>query len=179
KSESGHGKTLVKVDGKNYTFLNSKCGRAHLLRRKPRKVRWTILYRRKHKKSQEEETNKKRTRRTQQFQRAIAGASLNGIMAKSNQGSEVRKARREQAIRAAKEQKESQKATEKAAAPPKPKAAPEQKAAKNVAKAAPRVGGKNYFKILNKSSTYWFSFPAARNRTGCLLARVDLLQPEE
>ncbi|XP_045466104.1 60S ribosomal protein L24 [Harmonia axyridis] len=138
----GHGKTLVKVDGKNYTFLNSKCERAHLMRRNPRKVTWTILYRRKHKKGQEEETTKKRTRRTQKFQRAIVGASLNDIMARRNQRPEVRQAQREQAIRAAKEQKKSQKATKKAAAPPKPKAAPKQKAAKNVAKAAPRVGGK-------------------------------------
>ncbi|XP_045480988.1 60S ribosomal protein L24-like, partial [Harmonia axyridis] len=141
KSDSGHGKTLVKVDGRNYTFLNSKCERAHLLRN-PRKVTWAILYRRKHKKSQEEETTKKRTRRTQKFQRAIVGAPLNGIMAKRNQGPEVRKAQGEQAIGAVKEQKKSQKATKRAAAPPKPKAAPKQKAAKNVEKAAPRVGGK-------------------------------------
>ncbi|XP_044756645.1 60S ribosomal protein L24 [Coccinella septempunctata] len=138
----GHGKTLVKVDGKSFTFLNSKCERAHLMRRNPRKVTWTILYRRKHKKGQEEETTKKRTRRTQKFQRAIVGASLNDIMAKRNQRPEVRKAQREQAIRAAKEQKKSQKAAKKTTAAPKAKAAPKQKAAKNVAKAAPRVGGK-------------------------------------
>ncbi|XP_045480985.1 60S ribosomal protein L24-like, partial [Harmonia axyridis] len=113
----------------------------HLLRN-PRKVTWAILYRRKHKKSQEEETTKKRTRRTHKFQRAIVGAPLNGIMAKRNQGPEVRKAQGEQAIGAVKEQKKSQKATKRAAAPPKPKAAPKQKAAKNVEKAAPRVGGK-------------------------------------
>jgi large subunit ribosomal protein L24e len=57
------------------------------------------LYRRKHKKGQEEEATKKRTRRTQKFQRAIVGASLNDIMAKRNQRPEVRKAQREQAIR--------------------------------------------------------------------------------
>ena len=56
-------------------------------------------YRRKHKKGQEEEQTKKRTRRTQKFQRAIVGASLTDIMAKRNMKPEVRKAQREQAIR--------------------------------------------------------------------------------
>ncbi|KAL3278246.1 hypothetical protein HHI36_013584 [Cryptolaemus montrouzieri] len=138
----GHGKTMVKVDGKSFTFLNSKCERAHLMKRNPRKVTWTVLYRRKHKKGQEEETSKKRTRRTQKFQRAIVGASLNDILAKRNQRPEVRKAQREQAIRAAKEQKKTQKAAKKATAPAKAKPASKQKVAKNVAKAAPRVGGK-------------------------------------
>ncbi|XP_065156638.1 large ribosomal subunit protein eL24 [Atheta coriaria] len=138
----GHGKTLVKIDGKSYTFLSSKCEAAHLMKRNPRKVTWTVLYRRKHKKGQEEEAQKKRTRRTQKFQRAIVGASLNDILAKRNQRPEVRKAQREQAIRAAKEQKKSTKVAKKPAAATKAKAAPKTKAAKNVAKAAPRVGGK-------------------------------------
>ncbi|MCQ9140784.1 ribosomal protein L24e family protein, partial [Bacillus amyloliquefaciens] len=97
----GHGKTMVKVDGKTFTFLNSKCEAAHLMRRNPRKVTWTVLYRRKFKKGQEEEQAKKRTRRTQKYQRAIVGASLSDIMAKRNMKPEVRKAQREQAIKAA------------------------------------------------------------------------------
>ncbi|CAH0605803.1 unnamed protein product [Chrysodeixis includens] len=139
----GHGKTMVKVDGKSFTFLNSKCEAAHLMRRNPRKVTWTVLYRRKFKKGQEEEQAKKRTRRTQKFQRAIVGASLSDIMAKRNMKPEVRKAQREQAIKAAKEQKKSTKAAKKAAAPaPKAKTAPKAKAAKVSQKSAPRVGGK-------------------------------------
>lgn len=43
---------------------------------------------------------------------------------------------------AAKEQKKATKATKKAAAPPKAKNVTKTKAAKNVQKAAPRVGGK-------------------------------------
>ena len=73
--------------------------RAHLLKRNPRKVTWTVLYRRKHRKGIEEETSKKRTKRTQKFQRAVVGATLQDIMAKRNQKPEVRKAQREQAIR--------------------------------------------------------------------------------
>uniref|UniRef100_A0A182N8Q4 Large ribosomal subunit protein eL24 n=1 Tax=Anopheles dirus TaxID=7168 RepID=A0A182N8Q4_9DIPT len=136
------GKTLVKADGKTFTFLNKKCERSFLMKRNPRKVKWTVLYRRKHKKGVVEEATKKRTRRTQKFQRAIVGASLAEIMAKRNMKPEVRKAQREQAIKAAKEAKKA-KTTEK-----KPKAAapnPKQqktKAAKVSQKAAPRVGGK-------------------------------------
>ncbi|XP_015123860.1 60S ribosomal protein L24 [Diachasma alloeum] len=139
----GHGKTMVKVDGKTFTFLNSKCEAAHLMKRNPRKVTWTVLYRRKHKKGQEEEQAKRRTRRTQKFNRAIVGASLTDILAKRNMKPEIRKAQREQAIKVAKEQKKAAKAVKKAAAPPKTKAtAKKDKAAKVTQKAAPRVGGK-------------------------------------
>lgn len=69
------------------------------MKRNPRKVTWTVLYRRKHKKGIEEEAVKKRSRRTQKFQRAIVGASLTEIMAKRNMKPEVRKAQREQAIK--------------------------------------------------------------------------------
>merc|ERR1711951_209287 len=117
----------VKADGKTYKFLSSRTQKAHDLKRNPRKITWTVLYRRKHKKGIEEDVSKKRTRRTQKFQRAVVGASLTDILAKRNQKPEVRKAQREQAIRAAKESKAQK---------------PTQKATKNVKAAAPRVGGK-------------------------------------
>ena len=72
------------------------------MKRNPREIRWTILYRRKHKKGSIEEQNKKRTRKNQKFNRAYAGATLEQIMQKRNQTTEVRKAQREQAIRYAK-----------------------------------------------------------------------------
>jgi len=58
-----------------------------------------LSFRRKHKKGQEEEQTKKRTRRAQKFQRAIVGASLTDILAKRNMKPEIRKAQREQAIK--------------------------------------------------------------------------------
>merc|ERR1711953_854459 len=132
--------------GKSYKFLSGRTHKAHMLKRNPRKVTWTVLYRRKHKKGIEEETAKKRTKRTQKFQRAVVGATLQDIMAKRNQKPEVRKAQREQAIRAAKELKKTAKATTKkpaAATAPKAKSAKAaQKAPKQQIKAAPRVGGK-------------------------------------
>merc|ERR1712025_267113 len=139
------GRTLVKSDGKVFKFLDGRSHRAHLLKRNPRKVTWTVLYRRKHRKGIEEETSKKRTKRTQKFQRAVVGATLQDIMAKRNQKPEVRKAQRDQAVRAAKELKKTQKATAKKAAPaaaPKKQAKADQKAQKPMQKAAPRVGGK-------------------------------------
>merc|ERR1711926_46752 len=137
------GITYIKADGKTFRFLDGRSKKAHLLKRNPRKVTWTVLYRRKHRKGVEEETSKKRTKRTHKFQRAIVGASLNEILAKRNQKPELRKAQRDEAIRAAKEVKKTKKDTKKTTAPKdaKPKAKPT-KAAKNVAKSAPRVGGK-------------------------------------
>ena len=69
------------------------------MKKNPRKINWTVLYRRKHRKGILEETSKKRTRRNVKFQRAITGASLGDIMARRNQKPEVRKAQREQNIR--------------------------------------------------------------------------------
>merc|ERR1712012_1091919 len=122
------GRTLVKADGKSYKFLSSRTHKAHMLKRNPRKITWTVLYRRKHKKGLEEDVTKKRTRRAQKFQRAVVGATLQDIMAKRNQKPEVRKAQREQAVRAAKDAKK-QTASKKAPSGDK-KAQKAQKAAK-------------------------------------------------
>merc|ERR1711879_795229 len=96
----------------------------------------------KHKKGLEEDVTKKRTRRAQKFQRAVVGATLQDIMAKRNQKPEVRKAQREQAVRAAKDAK---KQAAKAKAPTqvdKKAKKGDNKAVKNVQKSAPRVGGR-------------------------------------
>ncbi|KAM4701418.1 large ribosomal subunit protein eL24 [Discoglossus pictus] len=139
----GHGRRYARIDGKVFQFLNAKCESAFLSKRNPRQINWTVLYRRKHKKGQSEEIQKKRSRRAVKFQRAITGASLAEIMAKRNQKPEVRKAQREQAIRAAKEAKKAKQATKKTAPAKAPsKTAPKQKIAKPVKMAAPRVGGK-------------------------------------
>merc|ERR1711992_48347 len=140
---------MGKVDGKSYKFLSGKTHKAHLLKRNPREVTWTVLYRRKHKKGLEEDVQKKRNKRTQKFQRAVVGATLQDIVAKRNQKPEVRKAQREQAIRAAKELKKTAKAATKKTAPASTATAAKaksakaaQKAQKPAMKAAPRVGGK-------------------------------------
>ena len=122
-------------------FLSSRTHKAHILKRNPRETSWTVLYRRKHKKGTEEDVTKRRNKRTQKFQRAVVGATLQDIMAKRNQKPEVRKAQREQAVRAAKDAKK-QAATKKAPAAVDKKAKKAEKAVKNVQKSAVRVGGK-------------------------------------
>merc|ERR1711970_711432 len=72
------------------------------MKRNPRNISWTVLYRKKHKKGTQEEVAKKRTRRTVKFQRSIQGASLDQILAKRNQKPEAREAQRNQAVKAAK-----------------------------------------------------------------------------
>merc|ERR1719245_2669862 len=145
KIQPGRGKTIVRADGRVVQFLNSRCERAYLKKKNPREIRWTILYRRLHKKGVEEQEAKRRTRRTQKFQRAVVGASLTDIMAKRNMKPEVRKAQREQAIRAAKEKAKTSKpaaASKKPAMKDSKAQKANQKATKNVKAAAPRVGGK-------------------------------------
>ncbi|XP_048768410.1 60S ribosomal protein L24-like [Ostrea edulis] len=139
----GHGKRIVKVDGRVFQFLNSKCEASHKMKRNPREINWTVLYRRKHKKGNLEEIAKKRTRRTTKFTRAVTGLSLAEINARRNQKPEVRKAQREQAIRAAKEKQKAKDALKKqqktqAARTAQPKMKPTQKGAAP----KPRVGGK-------------------------------------
>merc|ERR1711992_260539 len=129
KCYPSRGITYVKADGKTFRFLDGRSKKAHMLKRR---------------KGVEEETAKKRTKRTHKFQRAIVGASLNEILAKRNQKPELRKAQRDEAIRAAKETKKSTKSTKAKSAPKdaKPKTKAPKAAAKNVQKSAPRVGGK-------------------------------------
>merc|ERR1711879_965287 len=90
----GHGRRMVRTDGRVYNFISHKACMSHMMKRNPREIPWTVLYRRKHKKGQQEELTKRRTRRTQKFTRAITGATLSDIMAKRNQKPEVRKAQR-------------------------------------------------------------------------------------
>eukprot|EP00794_Sanderia_malayensis_P000188 gene188-801_t len=136
----GHGKRYIRIDGKLFNFLNKKCERSFLMKRNPRKITWTVLYRKKHKKGTQEEVAKKRTRRTTKFQRSIQGASLDAILAKRNMKPEVRQAQRDQAVKVAKEKAKAKKADKKASS----KTATKQKskASKIVKSSAPRVGGK-------------------------------------
>merc|ERR1712168_1086802 len=134
KIQPGRGKTMVRTDGRVMVFLNSRCEAAYLMKKNPREVRWTVLYRRLHKKGVEEEVAKRRTRRTQKFQRAIVGASLTDIMAKRNMKPEVRKAQREQAIRAAKEKAKATKAAKTSKKPAAPAAGGKAKAAQKAPK---------------------------------------------
>lgn len=147
KIHPGHGKRVVRADGKIQIFLSKKCQRAVRLKRNPRDIPWTVLYRRKHKKGihAEDNTQKKRVKRTVQIaSRAIGDFTVEALLAKRNQRPEFRRQQREAAIKSAKETIRAQKAEKKKEKSKieKKAAAPKTKAAKPVKTQAPRVGGK-------------------------------------
>ncbi|KAK0532446.1 60S ribosomal protein L24 [Tilletia horrida] len=94
----GRGKLYVRGDSKTFRFITSKNESLFLQRKNPRKIAWTVFYRRMHKKGITEEVAKKRSRRTVKHQRAVVGASMEQISARRNQKPEVRAAARQQAI---------------------------------------------------------------------------------
>ncbi|KAI1612259.1 60S ribosomal protein L24 [Exophiala viscosa] len=113
----GKGKLYVRGDSKIFRFQNGKTESLFLQRKNPRRIAWTILYRRMHKKGISEEVAKKRTRRTVKHQRAIVGASLDVIKERRSQRPEARAAARQAAIKDSKDKKateESKKKAEKA-----------------------------------------------------------------
>ena len=113
----GKGKLYIRGDSKIFRFQNGKTESLFLQRKNPRRIAWTVLFRRQHKKGITEEAAKKRTRRTVKHQRAIVGASLDVIKERRSMRPEARSAARAAAIREGKEKKaaaESKKKAEKA-----------------------------------------------------------------
>ncbi|KTW30686.1 hypothetical protein T552_00399 [Pneumocystis carinii B80] len=110
----GKGKIYVRGDNKVFRFSCRKTGSLFIQRKNPRKITWTILYRRMHKKGITEEVAKKRARRTMKFQRAIVGASLEVIRERQNQREEVRLEARRKAIKEGKEKKQAQESLKRA-----------------------------------------------------------------
>ncbi|CAD6974290.1 unnamed protein product, partial [Tilletia controversa] len=92
---------------RTFRFISSKNESLFLQRKNPRKIAWTVFYRRMHKKGITEEVAKKRSRRTVKHQRAVVGASMEQISARRNQKPEVRAAARTEAIAKSKSDKKS------------------------------------------------------------------------
>ncbi|KAG2199994.1 ribosomal protein L24e-domain-containing protein [Mucor mucedo] len=116
-SFSGHkiypskGKTYVRIDS------SGKAASYFIQRLNPRKIKWTVIYRRLNKKGMTEEAAKKRSRRTVKHERAVVGASWDAIRAKRNQKPDARAAARQAAISKSKDAKKAAAAAKKAAAP--------------------------------------------------------------
>ncbi|SGZ54838.1 CIC11C00000001483 [Sungouiella intermedia] len=110
----GRGTLFVRGDSKVFRFQSSKSASLFHQRKNPRRVSWTVLYRRHHKKGISEESSKKRTRRAVKHQRPIVGASLEFIKERRNQKPAERKASREQRLAKAKEAAKLKKAERKA-----------------------------------------------------------------
>mmetsp|Transcript_19453 Transcript_19453/g.65270 ORF Transcript_19453/g.65270 Transcript_19453/m.65270 type:complete len:160 (-) Transcript_19453:155-634(-) len=137
----GHGITYVRLDNKAFKFVSAKVKCYFQHRWNPRKLAWTQMYRRLHKKGTLEETQKKRTRKiVKGANKAVVGASLDIIKQKRNQKPEVRAAAREAALREVKERNRAKQAAKKTAPKPsggKPMDKPMGKQPK-----APKGGGK-------------------------------------
>ncbi|EOO01622.1 putative 60s ribosomal protein l24 protein [Phaeoacremonium minimum UCRPA7] len=110
----GKGKLFVRGDSKIFRFQNGKSESLFLQRKNPRRIAWTVLYRRQHRKGISEEVAKKRSRRTVKSQRAIVGASLDVIKERRSMRPEARSAARLQAIKESKEKKQEAAAAKKA-----------------------------------------------------------------
>ncbi|KAI8077632.1 ribosomal protein L24e-domain-containing protein [Thamnidium elegans] len=122
-SFSGHkiypskGKTYVRIDSRHFRFISGKACSYFIQRLNPRKIKWTVIYRRLNKKGMQEEFQKKRSRRTVKHERAVVGASWDAIRAKRNQKPDARAAARQAAISKSKDAKKAAAAAKKAAAP--------------------------------------------------------------
>ncbi|CUS21153.1 LAQU0S02e07162g1_1 [Lachancea quebecensis] len=110
----GRGTLFVRGDSKIFRFQSSKSSSLFKQRKNPRRIAWTVLYRRHHKKGITEEVAKKRSRKTVKSQRAIVGASLEFIKERRSLKTEVRKAQREDKKNADKEKKKADKEKRKA-----------------------------------------------------------------
>ena len=104
----GRGKLYVRVDSRSFRFVNGKTESLFLQRKNPRKIHWTVVFRKMHKKGITEEVAKKRTRRAVKQQRAVAGVTLEKIQERRLQKPEERKAVRDAAVAKAKEIKKAE-----------------------------------------------------------------------
>ncbi|AWU74878.1 60S ribosomal protein L24-B [Pichia kudriavzevii] len=110
----GRGTLFVRGDSKIFRFQSSKSASLFHQRKNPRRIAWTVLFRKQHKKGITEEVAKKRSRKTVKHQRAIVGASLDLIKERRSLKPEQRKAKRTEALAAAKEKKKADKEKRKA-----------------------------------------------------------------
>ncbi|ODQ60769.1 hypothetical protein WICANDRAFT_89969, partial [Wickerhamomyces anomalus NRRL Y-366-8] len=110
----GRGTLFIRGDSKIFRFQNSKSASLFHQRKNPRRISWTVLYRRQHKKGITEEVAKKRSRKSVKNQRAIVGASLELIKERRAHKPEFRKAQRDAALKAEKEKRKADKAARKA-----------------------------------------------------------------
>lgn len=91
----GHGRRLVRRDGKLLAFINRKSRSLYLQRKKAQTIRWTQAWRRKHKKTKVETFAKKRGKRQARVFRSIQGISLEDLQARRAKKPEQRKAEQE------------------------------------------------------------------------------------
>merc|ERR1711939_683187 len=90
----GKGKLFVRSDSKIFRFQNGKSESLFLQRKNPRRIAWTVLCRRAHRKGSTEEQAKSRRRRQVKSQRTVVGASLEARAAQRNAATKEAKEKR-------------------------------------------------------------------------------------
>src|SRR3990167_2950885 len=118
------------IKNQSFWIINGKVEKHFWDKKNPRKVPWTVVFRKIHKKGLVEETRKRRTRKQQKVTRAIVGASIELINKKRSIKPEQRKSDREAAIRKAKEERKKVKEASKGSKPAAPKRDARQKTQK-------------------------------------------------
>eukprot|EP01000_Liburna_glaciale_P003272 NODE_2550_length_525_cov_1182.119748_g1991_i0.p1 GENE.NODE_2550_length_525_cov_1182.119748_g1991_i0~~NODE_2550_length_525_cov_1182.119748_g1991_i0.p1 ORF type:complete len:148 (-),score=62.71 NODE_2550_length_525_cov_1182.119748_g1991_i0:81-500(-) len=124
----GHGRRYVPFIFQStkpvLAFVGSKEQKHFLNKKNPRKVTWTVLYRRLHKKGAEAETIRKRARKVKKVQRAIVGADLDAIKQKKADRPKIRVASRDAVLKELQDRKAKGADKKKGGAAPSGKAPP-------------------------------------------------------
>jgi len=98
----GHGTLFIRIDGKAFRFINGKNEASFHMKRNPRKLNWTMFYRRLRKKGTQEDQLKKAKKRvvtSSAVTRGFAGLSIEQLKLKKDETPERRKAAREADVR--------------------------------------------------------------------------------
>ncbi|KAI3631875.1 hypothetical protein MIR68_010348 [Amoeboaphelidium protococcarum] len=111
------GKLFVRSDSRIFRFLDAKVESLFLQRKNPRKIHWTVVFRKQHKKGiSNEDAAKKRARKALgattrvnlKGVRGVAGVNVQDLRAKRNQKTEERTKIRLEAVKKAKEEKKAE-----------------------------------------------------------------------
>jgi len=100
----GHGKRLVRKDGKLLAFINRKSRSMFLQKKRAQRLQWTQAWRRLHKKKGTVESlTKKKIKKTARVFKPISGFSMDLVIKKRDMKPDARKAEREAQLRDIKE----------------------------------------------------------------------------
>merc|ERR1719197_278384 len=97
----GHGSLYARVDCKRFYFASSKAAADYHMKRNPRKISWTVFYRRLHKKGLQEDQKRKRARRVgaaAALRRGFTGMDATVLASKRAETGAMRKANRDASV---------------------------------------------------------------------------------
>merc|ERR1719240_1459633 len=123
KIHPGHGTRITRLDGKTVHFLGRKSCSLYFQRKNPRKVAWTVLYRRKMKEGITVSAGGTKKRKVAKVTRAVGTLDVSALQKLRSQTTDFRKLQRETAIKKAKEAKATAAKAKAAASGGKPKQA--------------------------------------------------------